>query len=114
MKYLVMSPLRPSFRIKRLLCNSSGVTQMTMITYNIICENIHTRDLVQEHIAYYVFSIKDAWSVSNTDNGEETKRTKLLVESLLCCPTNFGPSLNFQGLAKNGLVLLKHLLMKYL
>lgn len=45
-----------------------------MIAYNIICENMHTCDLVQEHIAYHVFSVKDRWSVPKLDDKEETKK----------------------------------------
>lgn len=72
MKELIMCPLRPSFGLKWLLCNSS-IARVVMIAYNIICEHMHTQDLVQEHIVYRVFWVKDGWAMPKPEYEEDIK-----------------------------------------
>jgi hypothetical protein len=47
-----------SFGLKRPLCNMSGAAQIAYIAFNIVVDRIGTRDLVQESLAYRVFSSK--------------------------------------------------------
>jgi hypothetical protein len=86
--------LSPSYRIKRTLYNSSGVEQMKMIAYNIIYENMHTWDIMQEHIVYHVFLIKDGWSMPKPDDKEETKRNIANME-LILLPYKFQSLIKF-------------------
>lgn len=53
MRHMVLS-----FGLKRPLCNMSGASQIAYIAFNIVVDRIGTRDLVQESLAYRVFSSK--------------------------------------------------------
>lgn len=71
LKGIMMKPMELSFGLKRPLCNISGMAHTAYIVFNTILDSIGTHDLVQEFLAYRVFSIRSGWSMSKP---KKTKR----------------------------------------
>jgi hypothetical protein len=57
LKTLVLSPLSLSFGLTRPLCRMStgSPCQEAVVEFRVVAEQISTRDLVQEYLAYKVF-----------------------------------------------------------
>jgi hypothetical protein len=62
---MVMSPLSLSFGLTRPLCRMSlgSPCQQAMAEFNVVAEQISTRDLVQEYLANRVFPTLSEWSM---------------------------------------------------
>jgi hypothetical protein len=65
LKTLVMSPLSLSFRLTRPLCriSSGSPYQQAVAEFNVVAEQISTRDLVQEYLANRVSPMLSEWKM---------------------------------------------------
>jgi hypothetical protein len=72
-KDIIKRSIKPSFGIKKPMCNMKGTSQMAMVAFNTICSYICTRDLVQEHLAYRIWPLKVEWSMQESKGDDEMK-----------------------------------------
>jgi hypothetical protein len=62
-KGLMQCPIRSRFGIRRPSIASGKEVQACLMAFNTVCTYIGTRDLVQEHIAYKVWSLVNDWEM---------------------------------------------------
>jgi hypothetical protein len=60
-KGIIQRPIWSRFGIRRPATALGNDIQTCQAAFNILCTYIGTRDLVQEHIAYRVCPLADAW-----------------------------------------------------
>jgi hypothetical protein len=75
LKTPVLSPLSLSFGLTRLLCRMEpgSPCQQAMAEFWVVAEQISTRDLVQEYLAYKVFPTLSEWSMPKLKGTKEKK-----------------------------------------
>jgi hypothetical protein len=75
LKTLVLSPLSLSFGLTRPLCRMEpgSPCQQAMAEFWVVAEQISTRDLVQEYLAYKVFSTLSEWNMPKLKGTKEKK-----------------------------------------
>jgi hypothetical protein len=75
LKKLVLSPLSLSFGLTRPLCRMStrSPCQEAVAEFWVVVEQISTRDLVQEYLAYKVFLTLSEWNMSKLKGTKEKK-----------------------------------------
>jgi hypothetical protein len=102
LKTLVLSPLSLSFRLTRPLCHMSMVSpcQEAVAEFRVVAEQISTRDLVQEYLAYKVFPTLSEW------NMPKLKGTKEKNE-LVRLPYRFKFEKQFKGLCQEWLEMIE-------
>jgi hypothetical protein len=73
LKMLVLSPLSLSFRLTRPLCRmtSGSPCQQAVAEFRVVAEQISTRDLVQEYLAYKVFPTLSEWNMPKLKGTKE-------------------------------------------
>ena len=73
LKTLVLSPLSLSFGLTRPLCRMSmgSPCQQDVAEFRVVAEQISTRDLVQEYLAYKVFPTLSEWNMSKLKGTKE-------------------------------------------
>jgi hypothetical protein len=73
LKTLVLSPLSLSFGLTRPLCRMStgSPCQEAMAEFRVVAEQISTRDLVQEYLAYKVFPTLSEWNMPKLKGTKE-------------------------------------------
>jgi hypothetical protein len=62
-KGIIQRPIRSRFGIRRPLIASGNKVQACLMAFNTVCTYIGTRDLVQEHISYKVWSLVNDWEM---------------------------------------------------
>jgi hypothetical protein len=75
LKMLVLSPLSLSFGLTRPLCHMStgSPCQEAVAEFRVVAEQISTRDLVQEYLAYKVFPTQSEWNMPKVKGTKEKK-----------------------------------------
>jgi hypothetical protein len=75
LKTLVMSPLSLSFGMTRPLCRMElgSPCQQAVAEFRVVAEQISTRDLVQEYLAYRVFPTLSEWNMPKLKGTKEKK-----------------------------------------
>jgi hypothetical protein len=75
LKTLVLSPLSLSFGLTRPLCRMEpgSPCQQAVVDFRVLAEQIGTRDLVQEYLAYRVFPTLSEWNMSKLKGTKEKK-----------------------------------------
>ena len=73
---LVLSLFKASFGFKKPLCNISGISKVAMIAYGVVCKNISTRCLVQEHLSDCTLPVGGKSVLSKPDS--QVDHTKLV------------------------------------
>jgi hypothetical protein len=73
LKTLVLSPLSLSFGLTRPLCRMStrSPCQQAVAEFRVVAEQISTRDLVQEYLAYKVFLMLSEWNMPKLKGTKE-------------------------------------------
>jgi hypothetical protein len=73
LKTLVLSPLSLSFGLTRPLCRMStgSPCQQAVAEFRVVAEQISTRDLVQEYLAYKVFPTLSEWNMPKLNGTKE-------------------------------------------
>jgi hypothetical protein len=66
-------PIQSSFNIRRPSIVNSDKVQACLVAFNTMCSYIGTRDLVQEHIAFKVWSLVNDWEMpkETTDSSSD-------------------------------------------
>jgi hypothetical protein len=62
-KDIIQCPIQSRFGIRRPLIASGNKVQACLMAFNTVCTYIGTRDLVQERIAYKVWSLVNDWEM---------------------------------------------------
>jgi hypothetical protein len=75
LKMLVLSPLSLSFRLTRPLCRMEpgSPCQQAVVEFQVAAEQIGTRDLVQEYLAYRMFPTLSEWNMPKLKGTKEKK-----------------------------------------
>jgi hypothetical protein len=75
LKTLVLSPLSLSFGLTRPLCHMEpgSPCQQAVAEFRVVAEQISTRDLVQEYLAYRVFPTLSEWNMLKLKGTKEKK-----------------------------------------
>jgi hypothetical protein len=75
LKTLVLSPLSLNFGLTRLLCRMEpgSPCQQAVAEFRVVAEQISTRDLVQEYLAYKVFPTLSEWNMPKLKGTKEKK-----------------------------------------
>jgi hypothetical protein len=60
---IIQRPIRSRFGFRRLSIASGNKVQACLMAFNMVCTYIGTRDLVQEHIAYKMWSLVNDWEM---------------------------------------------------
>jgi hypothetical protein len=63
-KGIIQRPIWSRFGIRRPSIPLGNAMQACQAAFNTVCTYIGTRDLVQEHIAYKVWSLASGWEMS--------------------------------------------------
>jgi hypothetical protein len=63
-KDVIQWPIRSNFGLKRPTVVNTKKSQSCLVAFNIVCNYIDTRDLVQEHIAFMVWPLAAEWEMS--------------------------------------------------
>jgi hypothetical protein len=73
LKTLVLSPLSLSFELTRTLCHmtSGSLCQEAVAEFRVVAEQISTKDLVQEYLAYKVFPTLSEWNMPKLKGTKE-------------------------------------------
>jgi hypothetical protein len=58
------------FGIKRLAIVESNEAQSCLVSFNVVCSYICTKDLVQEHIAFKVWPLMSEWEMAKMEEGD--------------------------------------------
>jgi hypothetical protein len=89
---LVLSPLSLSFGLTRPLCrmSSGSPCQEVVAEFRVVAEQINTRDLVQEYLAYKVFPMLSEWHMPKLKGTKEKNE-------LVCLPYRFKFEKQFKG-----------------
>jgi hypothetical protein len=72
-KEVIMCPIWSRFGLRRLKIEIDETVEACQRAFSIVCSFIGTRDLIQEHIAFRVWSLVDNWEMSKettTDSSE--------------------------------------------
>jgi hypothetical protein len=72
-------PYLISFQHKRPGIVKAEMAQDCMVAFNVVCNCISTRDLVQEHIAFKVWPLIDEWEIpKEVDDGSSQSAEKVV------------------------------------
>jgi hypothetical protein len=62
------------FSIKRPTIVEMEEAQACLVVFNVVCSYICTRDMVQEHIAFKVWSLVNEWEMSKAEKGSTSEQ----------------------------------------
>jgi hypothetical protein len=60
---IIQCPIWSRFGIRRLATTLGNDVQACQVAFNTVCTYIGSRDLVQEHIAYRVWTLANGWEM---------------------------------------------------
>jgi hypothetical protein len=70
---IIQHPIRSCFSIRRPSTASGNEVQACLMAFNMVCTNIGTRDLVQEHIAYKMWPLVNDWEMPKETAASSSK-----------------------------------------
>lgn len=73
-KRVIQRPVVSRFSIKRQAIVMTDEAQACLVTFNVVCSYIGTRDLVQKHIAFWVWPLVNQWEMLKVKEGSPSKQ----------------------------------------
>jgi hypothetical protein len=79
LKDVIQWPVRSNFGLKRPTILNTEKSQACLATFNIVCIYIGTRDIVQGHIAFKVWSLAVEWEMPKDAEADTSQTAKKAI-----------------------------------
>jgi hypothetical protein len=86
---IIQCPIRSLFGIRRPSIMNSDRAQACLVAFNTVCSYISTRDLVQEHIAFKVWSLVNEWEMWKETTYSSSKGGLIYLKYTYCYRSQF-------------------------
>ena len=89
-KDIIQRPIRSCFGIQRPLIVNNDKAQACLVAFNTVCSNIGARDLVQEHIAFKVWTLVNEWEMPKETIDSSSEGGLVYLKYSYCYRNKFG------------------------
>jgi hypothetical protein len=89
-KDIIQHPIQSCFGIRRPSIVNSDKAQACLVAFITVCSYIGTRDLVQEHIAFKVWTLVNGWEMPKETTDSSTECGLIYLKYTYCYKNQFG------------------------